>query len=32
MTGRLHLVCGKIAAGKSTLCARLFGAPAAASR
>jgi predicted kinase len=28
MTGRLHLVCGKIAAGKSTLCARLAAAPA----
>jgi predicted kinase len=27
MTGRLHLVCGKIAAGKSTLCARLAAAP-----
>jgi predicted kinase len=28
MTGTLHLVCGKIAAGKSTLCARLAAAPA----
>ena len=27
MTGILHLVCGKIAAGKSTLCARLAAAP-----
>ena len=27
MTGTLHLVCGKIAAGKSTLCARLAAAP-----
>ncbi|MDB5693940.1 MAG: hypothetical protein JWO81_3003 [Alphaproteobacteria bacterium] len=27
MTGTLHLVCGKIAAGKSTLCARLAGSP-----
>lgn len=25
--GTLHLVCGKIAAGKSTLCARLAGEP-----
>ena len=29
MAGTLHLVCGKIAAGKSTLCARLADAPAA---
>lgn len=28
MAGVLHLVCGKIAAGKSTLCARLAAAPA----
>jgi predicted kinase len=28
MAGTLHLVCGKIAAGKSTLCARLAAAPA----
>jgi predicted kinase len=28
MAGILHLVCGKIAAGKSTLCARLAAAPA----
>jgi predicted kinase len=28
MTGILHLACGKIAAGKSTLCARLATAPA----
>jgi predicted kinase len=27
MAGTLHLVCGKIAAGKSTLCARLAAAP-----
>ena len=27
MPGTLHLVCGKIAAGKSTLCARLGAAP-----
>lgn len=27
MAGILHLVCGKIAAGKSTLCARLAEAP-----
>jgi predicted kinase len=27
MTGKLHLVCGKIAAGKSTLCARLAATP-----
>ena len=27
MAGTLHLVCGKIAAGKSTLCARLAEAP-----
>lgn len=27
MPGTLHLVCGKIAAGKSTLCARLAAAP-----
>jgi predicted kinase len=27
MTGTLHLACGKIAAGKSTLCARLAAAP-----
>ena len=27
MAGTLHLVCGKIAAGKSTLCARLAQAP-----
>jgi predicted kinase len=27
MTGILHLACGKIAAGKSTLCARLAAAP-----
>jgi predicted kinase len=27
MTGILHLVCGKIAAGKSSLCARLAAAP-----
>jgi predicted kinase len=27
MPGTLHLVCGKIAAGKSTLCARLSAAP-----
>jgi predicted kinase len=29
MSGTLHLVCGKIAAGKSTLCARLAEAPGA---
>jgi predicted kinase len=29
MAGTLHLVCGKIAAGKSTLCARLAAAPGA---
>jgi predicted kinase len=28
MAGTLHLACGKIAAGKSTLCARLAAAPA----
>jgi len=28
MAGKLHMVCGKIAAGKSTLCARLAEAPA----
>jgi predicted kinase len=28
MSGTLHLVCGKIAAGKSSLCARLAQAPA----
>jgi predicted kinase len=28
MTGILHLACGKIAAGKSTLCGRLAAAPA----
>ncbi|MEA2998860.1 MAG: hypothetical protein QOK17_693 [Sphingomonadales bacterium] len=28
MRGNLHLVCGKIAAGKSTLCARLAARPA----
>ncbi|HYI64938.1 MAG TPA: ATP-binding protein [Allosphingosinicella sp.] len=28
MAGILHLVCGKIAAGKSTLCGRLAAAPA----
>lgn len=27
MTGTLHLACGKIAAGKSTLCARLAAVP-----
>lgn len=27
MAGTLHLVCGKIAAGKSSLCARLAAAP-----
>jgi predicted kinase len=27
MAGTLHLLCGKIAAGKSTLCARLSAAP-----
>lgn len=27
MAGTLHLVCGKIAAGKSTFCARLAAAP-----
>jgi predicted kinase len=27
MAGTLHLLCGKIAAGKSTLCARLAAAP-----
>jgi predicted kinase len=27
MTATLHLLCGKIAAGKSTLCARLAAAP-----
>src|SRR4051794_555973 len=29
MTGILHLACGKIAAGKSTLCKRLAAAPGA---
>jgi len=29
MAGTLHLVCGKIAAGKSTLCAALAAAPGA---
>src|SRR3954465_5882621 len=29
MTGMLHLACGKIAAGKSTLCARLAARPGA---
>lgn len=27
MAGTLHLVCGKIAAGRSTLCVRLAAAP-----
>jgi predicted kinase len=27
MAGKLHLVCGKIASGKSTLCAKLAAAP-----